>query len=164
MSVEAPKNRIEEDKETLMSLEKEGVYVFHGSTELLEELETRQAKIWDKDKKEMTEHGEPSLVATPFAEVAIFRAILSTKIKADDGKHYSSFGSDGENPFFETTPTMLINAKNAVGYVYVFKKDDFAKLSPMEWRSDNKLKPVRTFKVNFQDLPDNIRVEPRSKY
>ncbi len=163
MSVETPKNKIEQGKDTLMTLEKEGVYVFHGSTELLEELEPRQAKIWDKDKKEMTEHGEPSVVATSFAEIAIFRAIISNKIKAGDGQHYSSFGPDGEKPFFETTPTMLKNAKDAIGYVYVFKKDDFAKLSPMEWRSGKKLKPVRTFEVHFQDLPENIRVEPHSK-
>ncbi len=155
-------NKIERGKESLMNLEKEGLYVFHGSTELIQELEPRQAKIWDKDKKEMIEHGEPSVVATPFAEVAIFRVVISNKIKADDGKHYSAFGSDGEKPYFEATPSMLKNAKNAVGYVYVFKKEDFTKLSPMEWRSNKKLKPIRTFEVYFQDLPENITLEPSS--
>ena len=164
MSTEEPiGNKIEQGKEALISIEKEGLYVFHGSIELIEELEPRQSKIWDKDKKEMTEHGEPSVVATPFAEIAIFRAVISNKIKADDGKHYSAFGSDGEKPYFETTPSVLKNAKNAVGYVYVFKKEDFTELSPMEWRSNKKLKPVRTFKVHFEDLPENIRVEPHSK-
>ena len=153
-------NNIEHGKETLMSLEKEGPYLFHGSTELLVELEPRQAKIWDKDKKEMVEHGEPSVVATPFAELAIFRAVISNKIKAADGKHYSAFGSDGEKPYFETTPSVLKNAKDAIGYVYVFKKEDFTKLSPMEWRSDKRLKPVRTFEVHFEDLPENIKTEP----
>lgn len=153
-------NNIEQGRETLMALEKEGVYVFHGSTELLKELEPRQAKIWDKEKQEMTEHGEPSVSATPFAEVAIFRAVISNRIKSDDGKHYSAFGSDGEKPFFETTPSVLKNAKDAVGYVYVFRKEDFTELSPMEWRSEKKLKPLRTFEVHFQDLPDNIKVEP----
>lgn len=162
MNMEVPKIKTEQGRKTLMALEREGIYVFHGSTELLEELEPRQAKIWDKDKKEMIEHGEPSVVATPFAEVAIFRAVISNKIKADDGKHYSAFGSDGEKPYFETTPSVLKNAKNAVGYVYVFKKEDFTKLSPMEWRSDKKLKPVRTFEVHFEDLPDNIKTEPNS--
>lgn len=142
-------NKIERGKETLMNLEKEGLYVFHGSTELIQELEPRQANIWDKDKKEMIKHGESSVVATPFVEIAIFRAIISNKIKADDGKHYSAFGSDGEKPYFETTPFMLKNAKDAVGYVYVFKKEDFIKLSPMEWRSGKKLKPIRTFEVHF---------------
>jgi len=155
-------SKIERGKETLMNLEKEGFYVFHGSTELIEELEPRQAKIWDKDKKEMIEHGEPSVVATPFAEVAIFRAIISNKIKADDRKHYSAFGSDGEKPYFETTPSVLKNAKDAIGYVYVFKKENFTKLSPMEWRSNKKLKPIRTFEVHFQDLPENIKLESSS--
>lgn len=156
-------NKIEQGKEVLMGLEREGLYVFHGSTELLQELEPRQAKIWNKDKKEMIEHGEPSVVATPFAEIAIFRSVISNKIKSNDGKHYSAFGSDGQKPFFETTPKMLEQSKDAVGYVYVFKKEDFTKLSPMEWRSSKKLKPVRTFEVNFQDLPENIKLESNSK-
>lgn len=163
MSIETPKIKIEQGRETLMSLEKEGLYLFHGSTELIEELEPRQAKIWDKDKKEMIEHGEPSVVTTPFAEVAIFRAVISNKIKSDDGEHYSAFGSDGEKPYFETTPSVLKNAKDVIGYVYVFKKEDFTKLSPMEWRSDKKLKPIRLFEVHFEDLPKNIRVEPHSE-
>ena len=162
MSIENP-NKIGRGKEILMNLEKEGLYVFHGSTELIEELEPRQAKVWDKEKKEMTEHGEPSVVATPFAEIAIFRAVISNKIKAEDGKNYSSFGFDGEKPFFETTPSVLKNAKDAIGYVYVLKKEDFIKISPMEWRSDKKLKPVRTFEVHFQDLPENIKLEPSSE-
>ena len=156
-------NKIERGKEILMNLEKEGLYVFHGSTESIEELEPRQAKIWDKDKKEMIEHGEPSVVATPFAEVAIFRAIISNKIKADDGKHYSAFGSDGKKPYFETTPSVLKNAKDVIGYVYVFKKEDFSKLSSMEWRSSKNLKPIRTFEVHFQDLPENIKLDPNLK-
>lgn len=155
--------RIEQGKETLIAFEKEGIYVFHGSPDLVEELEPRQPKIWDKDKKEVIEHGKPSVVATPFVEIAIFRAIINDKIKSDDGKHYSAFGSDGEKPFFETTPSVLKNAKNAVGYVYIFKKEDFIKISPMEWRSDKKLKPVRTFEVHFQDLPENIKLEPSSE-
>jgi hypothetical protein len=164
MSIEEPiKNKeIEQGKEALMSLEKEGIYVFHGSAELLPELDPRQAKIWDKEKGVMVEHGEPSVVTTPFAEIAIFRAVINNKIKSDDGKHYSSFGSDGEKPFYETTPSMLRNAKDAIGYVYVFKKEDFYKLSPMEWRSNKRLKPVRTFEVHFEDLPQNIRTEPRT--
>lgn len=92
---------------------------------------------------------------------SIFRAIISNKIKADDGKHYSAFGSDGEKPFFETAPSVLKNAKDAVGYVYIFKKDDFEKTSPTEWRSNRKLKPVRIFEVYFQDLPENIKLEPK---
>lgn len=154
------KIKLEQGKETLMTLEKEGIYVFHGSPDLVEELEPRQAKIWNKEKKEMTEHGEPSIVATPFAEIAIFRAIINDRIKSDGGKHYSAFGSDGEKPFFETTPSVLKNAKNAIGYVYVFKKEDFVKISPMEWRSNKKLKSVRIFEVYFQDLPENIKLEP----
>ncbi|OGM99266.1 MAG: hypothetical protein A2915_02635 [Candidatus Yanofskybacteria bacterium RIFCSPLOWO2_01_FULL_41_34] len=161
MSIESL-SKIERGKETLMNLEKEGLYVFHGSTELIQELEPRQAKVWNKDKKEMVAHGEPSVVATPFAEIAIFRAIISNKIKSNDGKHYSSFGSDGHKPFFETTLKILEQAKDVVGYVYVFKKEDFTKLSPMEWRSNKKLKPVRTFEVHFQDLPENIKLEPRN--
>lgn len=159
MSIDNPnKIRVETGKESLIALEKEDAYVFHGSTELLGELEPRQAKIWDKGKKEMAEHGEPSVVATPFAEIAIFRAIISNKIKSDDDKHYSAFGSDGDKPFFETTPSVLKNAKDAVGYVYIFRKEDFVKISPMEWRSNKKLKPARIFEVRFQDLPKNIKL------
>lgn len=162
MSIENPnKIKVETGKESLMALEKEGAYVFHGSTELLEELEPHQAKIWDKDKKEMVKHGEPSVVATPFAEIAIFRAVISNKIRADDGQHYSAFGSDGNEPFFETTPSVLKKARDAIGYVYVFKKNDFEKISPMEWRSKKNLRPERIFEMHFEDLPQNIKLKPK---
>ena len=63
MDIENPnKTKTERGKEALIALEKEGAYVFHGSTELIEELEPRQAKIWDKNKKKMVKHGEPSVV------------------------------------------------------------------------------------------------------
>lgn len=156
-------NKIEQGKEKLMNLEKEGIYVFHGSMELIEELEPRQPKIFDKDKKEMIEHGESSIAATPFAEIAIFRAVISNKIKSNDGTHSSSFGYDGHQLSFRTTPEILEQSKDAVGYVYVFKKEDFTKFSPMEWRSNKKLKPIRTFEVHFQDLPNNIQLGPSLK-
>lgn len=152
-------NKIKQGKDVLMNLEKEGMYVFHGSPDLIEELEPRQAETFDKEKVEMVKHGEPSVVATPFVEIAIFRAIINSKIKSGNGKHYSEFGCDQDRLYFKTTPGVLESAKNIKGYVYVFKKDDFTKLDSMEWRSDKKLKPIKVFEVSFEDLPDNMQLE-----
>ena len=154
--------KVEEGKEKLMALEKEGIYVFHGSPVLLEELEPRQAHNFDKEKGEALKDGEPGVAATPFAEMAIFRAVIHNSIRIND-HHWSRFGmgrgEDKDKISYGTTPEIFEKAKEAMGYVYVFRKQDFTKYKVFEWRSTKSVKPIRIFRVNFHDLPENIELE-----
>lgn len=156
--------KVEKGKEKLLALEKEGVYVFHGSPELLEELEPRQPKTYDHNQKQMTNDGKLAVVATPFVEIAIFRAIINKKIKAEKGRCWSRFSSNDGELEFETTPEVLELAKKIRGYVYVFKKEDFERHNSMEWRSDHEVRPVLIFEVNFEDLPADIKLETAPKW
>lgn len=160
MGFESLENKIEQGKEKLKELESKEIYVFHGSPELLKELEPRQSKNLDKDQGVMVEHGNPAISASPFVDIAIFRAIISDRIQAKGTKHHSafSFGDGYDKPRFKVAPPILQKAKDAVGYVYVFNKADFTATGLMEWRSEKKLLPLRTFEVHFQDLPEDINV------
>jgi len=164
MNQEIPQNldelKIEEGKEKLMELEKEGIYVFHGSPYLLQELEPRQARTFDKEEDEMVDDGEPGVAASPFAEIAIFRAIITRDLKDKDKKHYSGFGGGGsgerDKVTYRTTPEIFKKTKETSGYVYVFKKEDFVERSGIEWKSSNRVEPVKIFKVYFEDLPKDV--------
>jgi len=151
--------KIEKGREKLLALEKEGVYIFHGSPELLEELEPRQPKTYDYNQKQMIDDGKLSVVATPFVEIAIFRAIINKKVEAEKGKCWSRFSSDNGKLEFATTSEVLELAKKVRGYVYVFKKEDFERHNSMEWRSAHKVRPTFIFEVNFEDLPADIKLE-----
>jgi len=164
MNAENPTTVIERGKDTLIALEKEGRFVFHGSLFLLsDELEPRQAKTLDKHTMNMINDGEPAVVATPIAEVAIFRAVINNNLRVE-GSHWSSFswGKDGDGTLVEyrTTKEIFDKAKESKGYVYVFRKEDFNKYGVLEYRAFNKVKPVRIFEVSFEDLPKNIKFEP----
>lgn len=156
-----PKIEIENDIKALRALEKEGKYVFHGSSEIITEFEPRQAKNFDMETGKSGEHGKPCIATSQILDLAIFCAIINKKIKDKDNSHWSRFGrsQDADDLEFNTTPEIFEKAKQAHGYVYVFNKDDFEKFSGMEYRAYQKMKPLRIFKVGFQDLPANISLE-----
>jgi hypothetical protein len=140
-----------EGRKLLHELEAMGKYVFHGSpVSDINELEVRQAYNWmDKVRKE---HGAPSVVATPYADIAIFRSLVH--------RDSTGFGVADGQPHFEASKQALDAAKRSVGYVYVLAREDFAPMkgdiSAMDWRSQKPQKPVRMVKVAFGDLPENI--------
>jgi hypothetical protein len=157
-----PKIEIENNIEALRALEKEGKYVFHGSSVVITELEPRQPMNLGPDRQ-MVEHGKPCVAASQMLDIAIFRAVVNNKIKNEKGLHWSSFGysreDDDTSLNFKTMPEVLEKAKESVGYVHVFLKDDFEKFDGIEYRAYQKMKPLRIFKVGFQDLPANIDLE-----
>jgi len=158
-NLDKTKIKIERGKEKLLALEKEGIYVFHGTIAVLDELEPKQGRDFDYKLRKMINDGTPAVVATPFAEIAIFRAIINKKIKAEKGKCWSRFSNDDGKLEFATTPEAMELAKKVKGYVYVFKKESFEWHNSIEWRSAHKVKPVRIFEVNFEDLPADIKLE-----
>ncbi len=140
-------------KEKLLYYEKEGIYLFHGSPFLVDNLEPRQSDIFNKKALKNIKHGKPCISATPFAEIAIFRSLINIK----NCKGSSAFKLNKKNnPEFSTTKENLEQINEKIGYVYIFKKNDFSKFSDMEWRIDEKIKPTEVVMVTKKDLPNNI--------
>lgn len=122
--------QVGKSREKLLSLEKEGRYVFHGSPDIIQTLEPRQAFNQSKESGVMEKDGEPAVFATPYAEVAIFRALTSPK--GVPGESTSSFGINGEQLHFSATKNLLDAAKNKIGRVYVLDKQKFQDFEGMQ--------------------------------
>ncbi len=156
--------RIQSGKEILKSLESEGVYVFHGSLNPdIEILEPRQSTHVDLRKPtEMIRDGEPTVSATPYSEIAIFRSIMrGSNLGVKD--LVTKFGIvDGNVGFYVSTQEAIEKVREKKGYVYVFNKSDFEPYDrngnisekSMEWRSYKPVKPIRVVEVNYEDLPE----------
>jgi len=148
---EHSKSEKSEARILLHELEATKKYVFHGSPNPdTQELELRQPHDFSTGKKE--KHGEPCIAASPYADIAIFRAVM---------RHdYTGFGSHGRTLEFRATQKALDHAKNKTGYVYVLSRGDFLPLhgnaNGMEWRAKKSQRPIRIIRVSFDDLPENI--------
>ncbi|MEI6296069.1 MAG: hypothetical protein WCO84_00280 [bacterium] len=149
---------ISKTREKLISLEKEGKYVFHGGPTLLEKLEPRQQTSYCKETGKNENDGEPSVYVTPFADIAIFRAIVNPK-NSPSKKYHSRFGvTIDENGTvidinLKTTPEAVDEVRDKHGYVYVLDKSQFEKFSDHEMRARKEIKPIEIIKVFFKDLP-----------
>ncbi|MFM7088704.1 MAG: hypothetical protein ACKOW9_04190 [Candidatus Paceibacterota bacterium] len=144
-------------------LEKTGRYVFHGSPDgNIDVLVPKQAHhIPDLSKlTEMIEDGKPAVSATPYADFAVFRAIINRK-NAPSIKHSGfGFNQNKQKEFRLSTRAVLEEIKNKKGYVYVFYKKDFEPYSrsgqahegDMEWRSYTEVSPVEIVEVQYEDL------------
>lgn len=142
-------------RDELTALEKEGNFLFHGSPNLIESLGPRQAYAFDKEKQISEPDGEPAISASQFADVAIFMSIVNAK----NFSISRAFSLDENNKLsFSTTKEGLELTKDNVGYIYVFKKDDFEKFSDMEYRAKKEIKPEKIIPVYYNDLPKNIKV------
>lgn len=157
-------------KERLFKLEQTGNHVFHGSPDgNIETLEPRQGShVPDLSKpSETIADGMPAVSATPYADMATFRAIINKKNVPLS--HTSGFGisPSGEKQFRVSSKEVLEHAKDKKGYVYVFDKKEFEPYSRngqpternMEWRSYNSVKPVDVVEVTSDDLSDINDIE-----
>src|SRR3989344_5426026 len=148
-----------ESKQKLLELEKSRLYLFHGSSESdIKELEPRQGYTIPKGKEKLIKDGEPAIAATPYADIAIFRAIVR---KGKSG-FSASTKSAGISISFNADKKGLDIAKNNIGYVYVLNKDGFVSMSGddrhMEWRKATPTKPLFIYKVTYEDLPQKIKI------
>lgn len=139
-----------------MSLEKEGRYVFHGSPDFITVLEPRQAYNRSEETGNMEKDGEPAVFATPYADVAIFRAL--TDARGVRGKSTSQFGIDSDKLHFSATENILEAARTKVGRVYVLDKQKFQDFKGMQCRSSEINQPIEVIEVTFADLPQNITI------
>jgi hypothetical protein len=150
------------NREKLLSFEKEGKYVFHGSPEDIAVLEPRQAFNQNKESGKMEEDGEPAVFATPYADVAIFRALINSRNV--NGEHESEFGINNKDDLhFLATENLIEAAKKKIGKVYVLDKQKFQNFKGMECRSTEINKPIEVVEVTINDLPQNIKIIEKHK-
>ena len=151
----------EEGREYLLELEKTNNFVFHGSGVELNEIVPKQAFNHSVVGEKPIEDGEPAVFASPFADIAIFMAIINKqnipkKLRSGFGGHLK----DGEVKVkFRTTKETIDQLNDARGYVYVFNKNDFTPRSDMECMSHEPVKPVYVIKVTEKDLPIDIEIK-----
>ncbi len=144
-------------REKLDSLEKTGNFVFHGSPHKVEFLEPRQAQNYDEKTDTMVDDGNAAVSATPFSDIAIFRAIFnSTNIPV---AHTTGWTRKNGEYLFSATSESFDYAQSAVGYVYVFDKSDFEQHSPSEYRAKKVMYPKEIIPVTYEDISKNIEVD-----
>lgn len=148
-----------EGARALHELERTGEYVFHGSPNgAIVELEPKQGTK-TVDGIEQEDGLPPGIATTPFADLAIFRALTR------DPYGHTGFGlNDDGTPFMEASQSVLDAVKGQTAHVYVFPKSQFMPAhgdeKEMEWRSQVNQKPVHVVQVTDRDLPQSIVVIP----
>ncbi len=144
------------EKVRLKELEKEGLWVFHGSPIKLDKLTPRQAYTYpDKTAETKIADGEPAVFASPIADIAIFMAVVNGK-NAPKGSR-SGFGAKGENQFeYRATQETLEQLHDVKGYVFVFDKNKFTPRSQTEVCAYSEVVPDEIIEVTERDLPDIV--------
>ena len=147
-----------EERRRLRFLESEGKWVFHGSGSHLEKLEPRQAHNYSEARAESgIPDDKPAVFATPYADIAIFMAVVSPKNVKNLRAGFSSFG---EKKFeFRATSETMNQLDQAKGYVYVFGKEGFVPRGDSEMLSYETVMPSEVIEVGKQDLPLNIIIK-----
>lgn len=139
-------------KKRLLKFERDGKFLFHGSPFLVEELILKQP--FNSNKKD----GNPCVSATELAEVAIFRAITH-EANFSGGGCDSSFGYiPGGRIYFTVTRELLEQLNGKMGYVYVLPWKECFRVSPIELRFEQNIRPIEVITVSAEDLPNDIKV------
>lgn len=150
------KEKMGKGREKLLALEKEGKYVFHGSPVEIKELEPRQAQDYDREADISQDDGTPAVFASPYADAAIFRALINEKNVQGDSESGWSLAEDGLH--FRATQNLIESVRGLTGKVYVLDKSQFGPDEGMQVWSHGTVRPVDVIEVAVDDLPDNIRI------
>lgn len=140
-------------RQELHRLQKTRSYVFHGTAVKVKQLHPRLAFNYIQGRRVMDERA--AVYATPFADIAIFMAVVNEK--NCPRRFRSGFSCKDSTLSFRATQATLdqLSSKSS-GYVYIFKKQDFKKINPSESVSYKAVKPFRIVKVTRRDLPSKI--------
>ena len=95
--------------------------------------------------------------ATPYADVAIFRALIN--VKDVSGESASQFGIDGDKLHFSATKNLFKAARKKIGKVYVLDKQKFQDFKGMQCHSLESNEPIEIIEVTLDDLPQNIEIK-----
>lgn len=134
----------------LRELEKSGLYVFHGSLDLFDCLEPRQAHTLNKETGEMEEDGEPAVFATPFLDIALFRALMNRKDV--EGPSESSFDYREGRLYFSATDNIRLAAEHKRGKIYILPKETFVEYDVVQLISPKKVIPFEVIEITMNDL------------
>jgi hypothetical protein len=145
----------------LHELEETGKYLFHGSDKMIAILVPKQPTVFDERFGKNIPDGEPAVCTTSFADIAIFRSLISSNRSKKNGiPHFSSFDIKDGEPVFSTNQESLDLTKrpDICGYVHIFDRKGFGKRDEMEWRSKGEVKPLKIIEVKSKDLPESIKI------
>jgi hypothetical protein len=155
--------KIEQDRknrEKLLSLEKEGKYVFHGSPDFINILEPKQGLNLNNKTGLMEKDGKPAVFATQYADIAIFRSLVNSKDLKEDSR--SNFGINDEKLNFSATKNLLDLAKTKIGKIYILDRQKFTNFEGSQCRCYESISPLEIVEVTYEDLPQNIEIiEPK---
>ena len=144
--------RISKNREKLLSLEKEGKYVFHGSPSIVEVLEPRQAGGHNEEVNNWEDDGAPGIFASSYADCAIFRSLIYGKELENE------MGINNNQLHFIADQKLLEKAKDKIGRVYVLDKSKFGDFRGMDCKSKEPVEPIEIIEVTVEDLPRNIQI------
>jgi len=145
--------QIGKNRERLLLLEKEGRYVFHGSSDIIESIEPWQAYNQNKETGEMEKDGNPAIFATPYADVAIFRAL----IQGTDLENEFGIDDNGQLHFI-ADKKLIERVKNKIGKVYVLDKSKFGNFRGLDCKNEEAIIPIEVIEITVNDLPKNIKI------
>ncbi|OGY39545.1 MAG: hypothetical protein A2418_03265 [Candidatus Brennerbacteria bacterium RIFOXYC1_FULL_41_11] len=152
-------NKNKKGRDLLLELERTGQYVFHGSEDgEIEVFEPRQAFNFIGGKK--VEDDKPGVHATPVVAVAIFMALFNGKNCPQGFSSSFVWDKNKHKVIFSATKQGIDQLKmgDASGYVYIFDKGLFQWRKHIEYISYNVAKPIKKIKVDFSDLPEDIKI------
>lgn len=127
--------------------------MFHGSGLKLDKLEPRQAFNFQDGQR--IPDGLPAVFASPFADYAIFMALINRENMPKGYRSGVSY-SNKELRFRATKDTLKQFTGDLSGYVYVFDKNDFQKRSKDQWVAYKEVSPISTIVVHLSDFTKDI--------
>lgn len=160
MNFEKPYNPEQKrnSREYLLSLEKEGKFMFHGSPVRMDVIAPRQAFGDDRKTGERENDGTPGVFGTPFADVAIFHALM----KQSGAEGDFGAGGDSEKGTYHMHASAAyietVKRDHVEAYVHVLDKKNFHDFRAVDARSDVAVNVLEIVKVGYEDLPDNIEI------
>ncbi len=141
---------MESVREKLLGLEKQGTYLFHGSGEVVETFEPRQAHTY-RDGVHIPD-GLPAVFASPILDCAIFRALFS-KANFPHGSHSAwSWDQSGAIIFKATKKSIAELRDDMQGHIYVFDRAGFTKKNMTDWMCHDPIASVMAFTVTRADF------------
>ena len=129
-------------------------FVFHGSPDVIDELQPRQPLSHGKPD------GEPAVCATTDIDQAIFRALINRRQDEKAGRmdHRSAWTTyQGDTAFLTTKSSYESMQADGTGYVYALNIVGFSPYRS-EMRSPVAIKPDFSVLVSERDLPAGIHI------
>jgi len=125
----------------------------------LKEIIPHQAYTTLQEGGDMVKDGESCVAATPYLDIAIFKALIT---KGESSFSVSATSTEDVTIEFTANEEAIKTANGKKAFIYVLNKTGFTPRSGnnycMEWRSSTSVKPLWMFEVNFEDLPQNIEI------